>query len=152
MAVILNDQVSASARKETSRAKYISILNIIQRCSADAHCLRLTGPYRARWTQPRCTSLCKGSASEGSPSSLSGARQASSDKAVSFASSQIARTKRSIHLIVVTMVKPQVALSKKSPYVKTAHKVTGLMIANHTSIRHLFNRTLSQYDKLIRRK
>lgn len=28
----------------------------------------------------------------------------------------------------------QVALSKKSPYVKTAHKVSGLMLANHTSI------------------
>lgn len=28
----------------------------------------------------------------------------------------------------------QVALSKKSPYVETAHKVSGLMMANHTSI------------------
>lgn len=28
----------------------------------------------------------------------------------------------------------QVALSKKSPYVKTAHRVSGLMMANHTSI------------------
>ncbi len=28
----------------------------------------------------------------------------------------------------------QVALSRKSPYVKTAHKVSGLMMANHTSI------------------
>ena len=28
----------------------------------------------------------------------------------------------------------QVALSKKSPYLKTAHKVSGLMLANHTSI------------------
>lgn len=46
----------------------------------------------------------------------------------------------------------QVALSKKSPYVKTAHKVTGLMLANHTSIRHLFDRCLSQYDMLIKRK
>lgn len=26
------------------------------------------------------------------------------------------------------------------------------MLANHTSIRHLFNRCLSQYDKLIKRK
>ncbi|CAD7695793.1 unnamed protein product [Ostreobium quekettii] len=46
----------------------------------------------------------------------------------------------------------QVALSKKSPYVQTAHRVSGLMLANHTSIRHLFNRCLSQYDKLIKRK
>lgn len=28
----------------------------------------------------------------------------------------------------------QVALSKKSPYVKTSHRVSGLMLANHTSI------------------
>jgi|Transcript_6002 tubulin gamma len=46
----------------------------------------------------------------------------------------------------------QVALSRKSPYVQTAHRVSGLMLANHTSIRHLFLRTLSQYDKLMRRK
>ncbi|VVB07290.1 unnamed protein product [Arabis nemorensis] len=42
----------------------------------------------------------------------------------------------------------QVALSKKSPYVQTAHRVSGLMLANHTSIRHLFSKCLSQYDKL----
>ena len=32
----------------------------------------------------------------------------------------------------------QVALSKKSPYVDTPHKVSGLMIANHTGIRTVF--------------
>jgi tubulin gamma len=42
----------------------------------------------------------------------------------------------------------QVALSKKSPYVQTAHRVSGLMLASHTSIRHLFSKCLSQYDKL----
>lgn len=46
----------------------------------------------------------------------------------------------------------QVALSKKSPYAVSAHRVSGLMLANHTSIRHLFNRCLSQYDKLMKRK
>lgn len=45
----------------------------------------------------------------------------------------------------------QVALSRTSPFVKSAHRVSGLMLANHTSIRHLFNRTLSQFDKLFRR-
>uniref|UniRef100_A0A061QN85 Tubulin gamma chain n=1 Tax=Tetraselmis sp. GSL018 TaxID=582737 RepID=A0A061QN85_9CHLO len=87
-----NIMVSANARnKETSRAKYISILNIIQ------------GEVDPTQVHKSLTSI-------------------------------------------------QVALSKKSPYIQTAHKVTGLMIANHTSIRHLFNRCLSQYDKLIRRK
>ena len=70
----------------------------------------------------------------------------------------------------------QVALSRKSPYVQTANRVSGLMLANHTrhathaltsrcfsfltceltivapSIRHLFQRCLTQYDKLMRRK
>ncbi len=46
----------------------------------------------------------------------------------------------------------QVALSRKSPYVKSSHRVSGLMLANHTSIRHLFNRTIQQFDKLIKRK
>ena len=63
----------------------------------------------------------------------------------------------------------QVALSKKSPYVQTSHRVSGLMLANHTSIRHLFgrylaeslvhrfrhcllNRCMSQFDKLMRRR
>ncbi|KAJ0964450.1 hypothetical protein J5N97_029572 [Dioscorea zingiberensis] len=41
----------------------------------------------------------------------------------------------------------QVTLSRKSPYVQTAHRVSGLMLANHTSIRHLFSKTLSQYEK-----
>ena len=46
----------------------------------------------------------------------------------------------------------QVALSKKSPYTASSHRVSGLMMANHTSIRHLFNRCLSQYDMLMKRK
>ena len=45
----------------------------------------------------------------------------------------------------------QVALSRKSPYIESAHKVSGLMIANHTSMAQLFGRTLSQYDKLRKR-
>jgi len=42
----------------------------------------------------------------------------------------------------------QVALSRKSPYVKAAHKVSGMMLANHTSIAFLFERTLKHFDKL----
>ncbi|KAK9507594.1 hypothetical protein O3M35_007417 [Rhynocoris fuscipes] len=46
----------------------------------------------------------------------------------------------------------QVALSRKSPYVPTAHRVSGLMLANHTNIVSLFNQVLSQYDKLRKRE
>jgi tubulin gamma len=42
----------------------------------------------------------------------------------------------------------QVALSRKSPYVQSSHRVSGLMLANHTSIGGLFGRTLKQYDRL----
>mmetsp|Transcript_29837 Transcript_29837/g.58439 ORF Transcript_29837/g.58439 Transcript_29837/m.58439 type:complete len:452 (-) Transcript_29837:143-1498(-) len=45
----------------------------------------------------------------------------------------------------------QVALSKKSPYVKTAHRVSGLMIANHTSIHTLFSKSMKQFDMLKKR-
>lgn len=45
----------------------------------------------------------------------------------------------------------QVALSKKSPYVKTAHRVSGLMIANHTSIHTLFSKAMRQYDNMRKR-
>jgi len=46
----------------------------------------------------------------------------------------------------------QVALSRKSPYVETSHRVSGLMLANHTSISSLFEKSLRDYDKLRRRE
>eukprot|EP01006_Ploeotia_vitrea_P063044 TRINITY_DN84847_c0_g1_i1.p1 TRINITY_DN84847_c0_g1~~TRINITY_DN84847_c0_g1_i1.p1 ORF type:complete len:451 (-),score=48.34 TRINITY_DN84847_c0_g1_i1:104-1456(-) len=46
----------------------------------------------------------------------------------------------------------QVALSRKSPYVETSHRVSGLMLANHTSIRSLFSKTLEMFNKLYNRK
>ncbi|RKP10792.1 tubulin gamma chain [Thamnocephalis sphaerospora] len=46
----------------------------------------------------------------------------------------------------------QVALTRKSPYVQTPHRVSGLMLANHTSIASLFKRTLDQYDRLRKRR
>ncbi|KAI9593373.1 tubulin gamma chain [Syncephalis fuscata] len=45
----------------------------------------------------------------------------------------------------------QVALTRKSPYIHTTHRVSGLMLANHTSIASLFKRTIDQYDRLRRR-
>ncbi|KTG44658.1 hypothetical protein cypCar_00005055 [Cyprinus carpio] len=46
----------------------------------------------------------------------------------------------------------QVALSRRSPYLPSAHRVSGLMMANHTSISSLFERTCRQYDKLRKRE
>ena len=42
------------------------------------------------------------------------------------------------------------ALSRKSPYVPSTHRVSGLMLANHTSISSLFQRCLRDYDKMRR--
>ncbi|CAE7905615.1 TUBG1, partial [Symbiodinium sp. KB8] len=44
------------------------------------------------------------------------------------------RERKSANFIEWGPASIQVALSKKSPYLKTAHKVSGLMLANHTSI------------------
>merc|ERR1719268_41349 len=46
----------------------------------------------------------------------------------------------------------QVALSRTSPYVASSHRVSGLMLANHTSINSLFERVLRDYDKLRKRE
>ena len=46
----------------------------------------------------------------------------------------------------------QVALTRSSPFVQQQHRVSGLMLANHTSIQALFRKILSQYDKLRSKK
>jgi len=42
----------------------------------------------------------------------------------------------------------QVALARKSPYLESPHKVSGLMLANHTSMAELMDRLLNQYDRI----
>ena len=42
----------------------------------------------------------------------------------------------------------QVALSQKSPYLPSAHRVSGLLMANHTGVSGLFTKVLKQYDRL----
>ena len=44
-----------------------------------------------------------------------------------------------------------VALSRKSPYVETKHKVSGLLLANHTCVSQLFAKTLTAYDRIRKR-
>jgi tubulin gamma len=45
----------------------------------------------------------------------------------------------------------QVAITKKSPYLPNTHRVSGLMLANHTSVATLFKRIMHQYDRLRKR-
>jgi tubulin gamma len=44
----------------------------------------------------------------------------------------------------------QVALSRKSPYVPSTHRMSELTLANRTSITSLFQRCLRDYDKMRR--
>ena len=43
------------------------------------------------------------------------------------------------------------ALTKKSPYLPNTNRVSGLMLANHTSVATLFRRIVAQYDKMRKR-
>ncbi|GMI47053.1 hypothetical protein TrCOL_g169 [Triparma columacea] len=61
------------------------------------------------------------------------------------------REKRLVNFIPWGPASIQVALARKSPYVKTKHKVSGFMLANHTSMSSLFERSLGQYDKIKKR-
>lgn len=58
------------------------------------------------------------------------------------------RERKLVNLIEWGPASIQVALSKSSPYVETKHKVSGLMLANHTNIRSLFDKILKQYKAM----
>jgi tubulin gamma len=45
----------------------------------------------------------------------------------------------------------QVALARSSPFIENKHSVSGFMLANHTSMAVLFERMLSQYDRIRKR-
>jgi len=45
----------------------------------------------------------------------------------------------------------QVALARQSPYIQQQHRVSGLMMANHSNISTLFKRILKQYSDLKKR-
>lgn len=42
----------------------------------------------------------------------------------------------------------QVALARRSPYVASSHRVSGLMLANHTGIVGILRRTVLHYDRM----
>ncbi|OBZ66463.1 Pyranose 2-oxidase [Grifola frondosa] len=45
----------------------------------------------------------------------------------------------------------QIALARRSPYIQTSHRVSGVMLANHTGITSVFKRMLDQFDRLFKR-
>eukprot|EP01080_Neovahlkampfia_damariscottae_P006042 gene6042-10043_t len=62
------------------------------------------------------------------------------------------REKKLVNFIPWGPASIQVALSKKSPYLKSSNKVSGLMLANHTSIRTLFQDIVIDFDKIYKKK
>ncbi|KRZ34063.1 Tubulin gamma-1 chain [Trichinella pseudospiralis] len=62
------------------------------------------------------------------------------------------RERKLIQFIPWAPTSVHVALSQKSPFVQTANRISGLMLANHTAISALFERTQSQYEKLRKKK
>ena len=46
----------------------------------------------------------------------------------------------------------QVALSKKSPYIESPHKVSGLMLGNHTSMAVVLTGILDEFNKIYKKK
>ena len=61
------------------------------------------------------------------------------------------RERRLVRFIPWGPASVQVALARSSPYVKSTHAVSGFMLANHTSMAELFDRLLSQYDRIRKR-
>ncbi|TKR77655.1 hypothetical protein L596_018585 [Steinernema carpocapsae] len=46
----------------------------------------------------------------------------------------------------------EVTSTMKSPYAKASHRISGLLLANHTSVSTMFRNILDQFDKLWKRK
>ncbi|XP_049848464.1 uncharacterized protein LOC126315267 [Schistocerca gregaria] len=65
-----------------------------------------------------------------------------------YKSLQRIRQKRLINFISWGPAGIQVVLSKKSPYIRTGYRVSGLMLANHTSMHALMQRSVDQFNKL----
>ena len=58
------------------------------------------------------------------------------------------RDKSSLNFIPWGPASVQVATARTSPFVTSPHKVSGMLLANHTSMAELFDRLLKQYDRI----
>lgn len=58
------------------------------------------------------------------------------------------RERKEVKLIEWGPASIQVALANKSPYVESSHKVSGLMLANHTNTAELFQGILKKYNPM----
>lgn len=65
---------------------------------------------------------------------------------------QLIREMDSVRFVPWAPTSIQVALAQTSPYVKTHHRVAGLMMANHTSIGQVFVQICSEFDRMFSKK
>jgi tubulin gamma len=62
------------------------------------------------------------------------------------------RKKNLINFIPWGPASIQVVLSKKSPYIQTANRISGLMLANHTGMGTLLKQVIKNYDLMYKRR
>ena len=90
-----------------------------------------------RLLQPK-NILCSTSVKKGSYISILNIIQGDVDPTQVHKSLQRIRERKLANFIPWGPASIQVALAQKSPYIATPHKVSGMMLSNHTSIRHIF--------------
>ena len=62
------------------------------------------------------------------------------------------RDKRLVRFVPSLPSSIHILFGVKSPYLQYDHKVSGLMLANHTEMATLFKKTLRQFDKLYKKQ
>jgi len=129
---LTTDQDHANVRKTT-------VLDVMRRLLQPKNMMVSTGPERNRIDKDCYISILNIIQGEVDPTQV-------------HKSLQRIRERKLANFIPWGPASIQVALSRKSPYVSTSHRVSGLMLANHTSISSLFERALRDYDKLRKRE
>ena len=96
--------------------------------------------------------MVQGGAKKGSYISILNIIQGDVDPTQVHQALQKIREKKVVHFIPWGPGSIQVALSKKSPYIETAYKVSGLMLANHTSIALLMKQIVDSFSTFYKKK
>ena len=101
-----------------------------------------------RLTQPKNIMVSANTRSGGCYISILNILQGDADPTEIHKALQRMREREVLQFIPWGPASIQVALARKSPYLDSPHKVSGLMLANHTSMAELMERLLKQYDRI----
>ncbi|KAK2963371.1 putative Tubulin gamma-1 chain [Blattamonas nauphoetae] len=74
------------------------------------------------------------------------------DQTAIHKSLQQLRAKQRVKFVPWCPASIQVAVAKRSPFIEQSNRVSGLMLANHTSINTMFERTLRQFWTMLKSK